>query len=154
MRTRVVICVALIACMACSEREPASDDRADVDTTSATIPRDSVITQPVILYVEATDSAIDAQRSEVSADDFAVIADDLMFYRATAIEYLDSLPRPYTRVNGRRPLTFRVAGRPRTYDLRDVELLDFIVVYETDREPRVIAPNEAQVVAEYFGTGG
>jgi hypothetical protein len=76
-----------------------------------------------------------------------------MFYRATAIEYLDSLHRPYTRLTGRRPLTFLVAGQPRTYDFRDVELLDFIVVYATDREPRVIAPNEAELVLEHLGTG-
>src|SRR5688572_8556209 len=131
MRVRAIVCLALVACGACTEREPAPADRADADASAETS-RDSVIAQPFVMYVEATDSAIEAQRSEVSADDFAVIADDLMFYRATAIEYLDSLPRPYTRVAGRRPLTFRVAGQPRTYDFRDVELLDFIVVYDTD----------------------
>ena len=128
--------------------------RSSAAESTSTAPRDSVIVQPLVLYVQATDSAIEAQRAEVPPDDFAVIADDLMFYRATAIEYLDSLHQPYTRITGRRPLTFRVAGQPRTYDFRDVELLDFIVVYATDREPRIIAPNEAQIVAEHSGTGG
>lgn len=113
-----------------------------------------VVHERLILYIEATDSAIQAERQQVSADDFAVIADDLMFYRATAIEHLDSLPHAFLRISGRRPLVFRVAGQPRSYDFRDVELLDFIVLYEPDQEPRVLAPNEVDIATEFFGTTG
>jgi hypothetical protein len=33
-------------------------------------------------------------------------------------------------------------------------LLDFIVVYDSDREPRILARNEVHVVPEYFATSG
>jgi hypothetical protein len=148
-------CILLIlaaAFAACAEERPAQDAPANADSVART---DTVIAEPVIIYVLATDSAIDALRQEVPADDFFVIADDLMWYRATAIEHLDSLPHTLREITGRRPMVFRVAGVPRSYDFRDVELLDFVIFYDTDREPRIVAPVDVHdVVAEFFGTTG
>jgi hypothetical protein len=111
-----------------------------------------VINRPIVLYVEASHSEIAAMRSSgISEDDFHIIADDLMNYRANAIDYLKEHNYPLLRIEGRRPIRFRVSQAPRTYDFVHEDLLDFIVVYEPDREPRVVAPNEVKSVATYFG---
>jgi hypothetical protein len=141
---RLALFCAAVAVSACgeSERPP--------ESASA---RDSAVSGSVVYYVEASDSALEAQRREASSDDFHVIADDLMFYRATALEFLETRGYPVQRVQGRRPLRFVVGGAPRAYDFADVALLDFIVVYEPEREPMVIAPNEVERVIGYFRSG-
>lgn len=114
---------------------------------------DSTIDRPIVIYVQATADEIQAIRDRYSEEDFAIVADDLMFYRATALEHLENEGYALVRIEGRRPLRFRVAGSPRPLDLDEVELLDFIVLYEPDREPRVIAPIDVHAAAEYFGGG-
>ena len=114
----------------------------------------TLINRKRLIKVLATSDQIVAARSEgMSEEDFAVIADDLMFYRATAIEYLEKHGYPLLQLEGRRPLRFRVGNVARTYDFADVQLFDFIVAYEPGREPRVMAPNEVENVAAYFGDG-
>jgi hypothetical protein len=102
------------------------------------------VSEHLLLYVEATSAEIERQRDRVPADDFAVIADDLMFYRATALDYLESNRIPHVRISGRRPIEFMVGGEVASYDWSDVMLLDFLVLYQPDEPPRVIAPNEVQ----------
>jgi hypothetical protein len=113
-----------------------------------------VLDQRIVIYVSATPEQILAARSQgMSEEDFGVVADDLMFYHATAIEYLEKRSYPLLQLEGRRPLRFRVGDAVRTLDFADVELFDFIVTYEPGREPRIIAPNEVENVAAYFGDG-
>ena len=106
------------------------------------------VAQRLVLYIEAPGSAIEALRDSIAPEDFGVIADDLMFYRATAIEYLEKHDIAFVRLTGRRPIEFVVNGRVRSYDFADTQLLDFIILYETGREPRVIAPNEVELAGE------
>ena len=104
--------------------------------------------QPVVIYVEATPAEIGAARGNTSESDFQVITDDLMFYRASAIEYLEKHKITFTRATGHRPLEFLVNGAPRTYDFKDVTLLDFVIAYDGRSEPRVIAPNVIETVVD------
>jgi hypothetical protein len=78
------------------------------------------------------------------------MADDLMFYRAGAYEYLQQRGLPIRTLNGRRLLQFMVQGTMRRLDVSDVPFLDVIVLYETGRQPKVIAPVDIGEAAEYF----
>jgi hypothetical protein len=119
-----------------------SADSVKVRRTRKPVNLDEVVDQPVAVYVEATDAEIDASRSGMSTTDFGVVADDLMFYRSSATQYLDQHGVPYLRITGRRPIRFMVDGEVQEFDFADVELLDFIVVYDGRSAPRVLAPND------------
>jgi hypothetical protein len=106
-----------------------------------------------VIFMEASPTEIDDARAGIPPDDFAVIADDLMFYRASAHERLDSLATPPLRITGRRPLEFVVEGKAKLYDFAEAATLDLIVVYLPDREPRTFATLEADQAVEYFRTG-
>jgi hypothetical protein len=112
-----------------------------------------VINQRVVLYVMPTEAEWANAKAESSDSDFEVIGDDLMFYRSTAIEYLEKAGYPLVHIQGRRAIQFIVNNVPRGYDFADVTTLDFIVAYEPGREPRTFAPNEVEMVAAYFGDG-
>jgi hypothetical protein len=43
---------------------------------------------------------------------------------------------------------FVVNGAPRSYDFKDVTLLDFVIAYDGRNEPRIIAPNVIETVAD------
>jgi hypothetical protein len=139
-----------------SRPSPADDGGADPDLRSGP---DSVlderilagtVEQRIAIYVEASMSELEEERRRVSEEDFGVIADDLM-YRSTATRYLETQPYPLVRISGRRPIRFLVAGTPRLIEFADLQLLDYIILYDRNREPVVIAPNEAERAAEYFG---
>jgi hypothetical protein len=140
-------------------RVPAPTDSAATVTnpTSTVRSADSAsatsISEPTVIYVEATEAEIDAARKGVPEEDFAVIADDLMFYRASAIELLEKWNIPFSRLTGRRPMQFTVNGAPERIDFTDVTTLDFIVVYRTNVKPRVFAPNEIDQVQTYWQSG-
>jgi hypothetical protein len=106
-----------------------------------------------IILLEASAEQIDSARTGTSADDFAVIADDLMFYRAAAHERLDSLGPRSIRISGRRSLELVVGGTPRVYDFADAPTLDLIVVYLPDREPRTFPTLEVERALDYFREG-
>jgi len=108
---------------------------------------------PAVFYVEATESEIDAARQGISGEDFEVIADDMMFYRSSAIERLEAWDIPVSRIAGRRPLQFTVNGTPETTDFSDVTWLDFIVVYRRNERPRAFAPNDIEAVRAYWESG-
>jgi hypothetical protein len=107
----------------------------------------------VVVFVTASAAELEALRGTVSEEDFAVIADDAMYYRATAYEFLEQHGFPVVSLEGRRPLAFRVGTATRRYDFADVAWLDFVVLYEPAREPRVLATNEVETALEYFGAG-
>lgn len=139
--------------LGCSE--PAQEEAMVVPIDSTPVAPDTisqnVIATRSVIFVEASGADLDSLRAKYSEEDYAVVADDAMWYRATAYEYLEKLKLPVTRVIGRRPFVFQVNGQPRTYDLRDSDWLDVIIVYEPGREPRLIAPVDIQAAAEYFG---
>lgn len=114
---------------------------------------DRVIDRRIVIYVAAPHKEVRALRDRYTEEEFQIIADDLMFYRATAIEYLENQGYPLLRLNGRRPVTFQIAGAPRLFEFADIKFMDFVVLYERNREPRVLAPNEVDAAAAYFGRG-
>lgn len=113
-------------------------------------PQDSAYASRVAIYMEATSADLDSARARLPEDDFYVMADDLMFYRSSAYEYLERRGVRVVRLAGRRPLSFLVNGVSRTYGFADFEPLDAIVLFEPGREPRVIAPVDLHLVDEYF----
>jgi hypothetical protein len=102
---------------------------------------DQTVDRRLVVFVEASQAELEAVRAQYAEEDFGVVADDLMFYRSTAIEYLEERDYPLLRIEGRRPLRFRVSGSSRS-------------LYEPDREPRVIAPNEVELATDYFAAPG
>lgn len=153
---------ALVLVPGCAEPQPdaqPSATRTDsvqvitaaADATPAASHADSIISTRMVIFMHATPADLDSLRTRYSEDDVATIFDDAMWYRATAYEYLEQLKLPVQQVEGKRAFTFRVQGAPRVYDFRAEELLDVIVLYEPEREPRSIAPVDIQVAAEYFG---
>jgi hypothetical protein len=119
-----------------------STDSVKVRRAPRVVDLNAVIDRPVAVYVEASSDEIDASRASASTQDFAVSADDLMFYRSAATEYLDTHGIPYQRITGRRPLRFMVAGEVQEFDFADVGLLDFLVIYDGRGSPRILAPND------------
>ena len=107
----------------------------------------------VVVFVMASAAELEALRGTVSEEDFAVIADDAMYYRANAYEFLEQHGFPVVSLEGRRPLAFRVGTATRRYDFADVRWLDFVVLYDPVREPRVLATNEIETALEYFHAG-
>ena len=144
----------IVLLLACSEPDaedtpPADSSQITHDTTSQ---QTDVISTRTVLFMVASTADMDSLRKKYSEEDFAVVADDGMYYRATAFEYLETVKLPVTTLDGRRPVTFLVNGAPRTYDFKDIEWLDVIVLYDKDREPRMIAPVDVHsAVEEYYG---
>ena len=148
-------------CVACSNKQESrvpgrADSAAAVPNTppssgpSAETSSATPFTKPTVIYVEATEAEIEGARKGVSEEDFAVIADDLMFYRSSAVEWLEAWHIPFTRLTGRRPIQFTVNGVPESIDFKDITTLDFIVVYRPNEKPRVFAPNEIDGVRAYW----
>jgi hypothetical protein len=125
---------------------PSSEPRAETDSATA-------ISQPTVIFVEATEAEIEAARKGVPEEDFAVIADDMMFYRSTAIEQLEAWRIPFSRLTGRRPMQFMVNGAPGRIDFKDVATLDFIIVYRPNEKPRTFAPIDIEEVRTYWQSG-
>lgn len=150
VKKRICLIALAIGCA-----EPAQEEGTVVPVDSTPVARDTtsqnVIATRSVIFVEASRAQLDSLRAKYNEEEYAVIADDAMWYRATAYEYLEKLKLPVTTVKGRRPFVFEVNGQPRTYDLRESDWLDVIIVYEPGREPRLIAPVDIQAVAEYFG---
>ena len=121
---------------------PASDSAVVTDTTT--------FTERVVVFMEATPEQIEKARGTMSAEDFAVMADDLMFYRSSAYDWLKAQKLPVKTFSGRRSLDFFVQGTIRRLDVADVPFLDVIVLYDAGREPRVIAPVDIAEATEYF----
>jgi hypothetical protein len=121
---------------------PASASFVGADTTT--------FTDRVVVFMEATSDQIEKARGTLSAEDFAVMADDLMFYRSSAYDWLKAQQIPVKTFSGRRSLDFFVRGTIRRLDVTDVPFLDVIVLYDAGREPRVIAPIDIAEAAEYF----
>lgn len=115
-------------------------------------PRDSLLFDSrVVVFLEASRSALDSLRAEVPEDDYYTIADDMLYYRSTAYEYLEQHDLPVRRLTGRPQLRFVIDGSPQPYDLSGATTLDVIVMFEPGRQPESVAPVEVETVTTYFG---
>ena len=142
-----------------TDGDPAAAAAADPSGTAAMEPAPASdgatpFRERAVVFLEASPEDIEAVRAGTPPQDFLVIADDLMFYRASAYEFFESRGFPVTRVEGRRPLEFEVGGQARTYAFDSLPTLDLIVLYEPGREPLPLAPVDALAdtasVFQYF----
>jgi hypothetical protein len=109
----------------------------------------------VVVFVEADAVELERARAGESAEDWATIADDLMWYRAEAREELRRRGLPVVTLEGREPLAFVVGGRTRVVRLDTIPWLDVLVLYEPGKEPRAVATvdlsADASLLSGYFG---
>ena len=92
---------------------------------------------PIVLLVSPDSQEIERLKQQLG-EDFYTVADDAMWYRASAYELLDSLQIPYAEVR-RGAARFLVDGRSTQVSWQDVELTWFSVVYDGKKEPRFTA---------------
>jgi hypothetical protein len=164
---RTALVLLLLVVSAACEREADTDSApppvAEPDTVARdTIARDTaadagprVFDERIAIFMQATPRAIERAAVDMPAEDYGAMADDLMFYRATATEILERLPVPLVRLDGRRTLHFRVGGEGRPYGFAAESALDLIVLYDPGRDPLALAPIDVaadpSVVGRYFG---
>ena len=143
--------LALIAALVgCASFPPDPEDQ-HAATPSLEADQES-IERTVIIFMQATNEEIQAKRDEFEdEDDFYVMTDDLMWYRAEARRFLEEEEFAEILYRERGPLTFKVDGQVRTYDFDEHTTLDLIVGYRKGVEPMAVAPNEAHQLADYFG---
>ena len=134
----VIVLLIVIVIASCSPRDTAPSDTA-------------AFTERTVVFLLADSAQIEAVRAELSEDDFYVVADDMMWYRAEAWDWFEERGFTVLSIEGRPPLRFRVGGEDRSYDFSDEDLLDLVVIYEPGREPLAIAPIDvATAAADYF----
>ena len=80
-------------------------------------------------------------------DDFYIVADDAMWYRASAYSLLDSLRIPYAEVVMKGEAIFLVDGARRQFSWRGSELAWFAVVYDGGSEPEIVADVDLSSIA-------
>jgi hypothetical protein len=90
----------------------------------------------IVVFVGPDSAGLERLRKKVGDEDFHVIADDEMWYRANAFELLDGLRVPYALVD-RGVMRFVVRGTPREYAWEDVDREWFVVIYDGASEPRI-----------------
>lgn len=104
--------------------------------------------------MEATLAEIEERRSAYAEEqDYYVMTDDLMWYRAEARAFLETQEFAEFVSRDKGPLSFSIDGQIRRYEFDDVELLDVIVAYRPGAEPLILAPIEVHEVAAYFAPG-
>lgn len=128
-------------------------DSAPIPAGSGEAQDSLTFTERVVVFVLGTPEELEAMRARHGEEDFHVVADDAMWYRATAYEYLEQRGVPVETIRGRRPLYFLVDGEIRRFDLPDESAFDVVVLYDTNREPCIIAPVEVDFLAEGYFDG-
>ena len=121
----VAFVAALATCQPSSTPVPAPAEEPEAYST------------PIVLLVAPDSAEIAAMQAELG-DDFYIVADDAMWYRASAYTLLDSLRIPYTEVE-KGDAIFLVDGTRRQFSWRDSELGWFAVVYDGVSEPEIVA---------------
>ena len=152
MKRHGIIVFLIVVTGACDPpvREPAPAPVPPADT-SAPPHEEPAVTAATIIYMEATPAEIDERRSAyVDEQDYYVMTDDLMWYRAEARAFLETQEFAEFVSREKGPLSFRINGQVRRYDFEDVQLLDFIVAYRPGTEPLILAPVDVHEVAGYF----
>jgi hypothetical protein len=135
--------------------EPPARDPAPAPTppadTSAAAPDEAAVTTATIIYMEATLAEIEEHRSSYDDEqDYYVMTDDLMWYRAEARAFLETQEFAEFVSRERGPVEFRINGQVRRFEFDDVELLDIIVAYRPGAEPLILAPVDVYEIADYF----
>lgn len=132
-RALVALVTALGACQPSSTPAPAPAEEPEAYST------------PIVLLVAPDSADIAAMHAELG-DDFYIVADDAMWYRASAYTLLDSLRILYTEVEKGEAI-FLVDGARRQFSWRDSELAWFAVVYDGMSEPEIIADVDLSSIA-------
>ena len=97
--------------------------------------RAPVYSTPIVLFV-GPDSHEVRRLHQRLGDDFHVVADDAMWYRAAAYELLDSLRIPHAEA-ARGDARFRVRGKLRPFSWEREEGAWFLVLYDGVTQPRI-----------------
>jgi hypothetical protein len=131
----------------------AVDTSGGAEAGSSTVPPDGapVFARRIAVFMEATSASLDSLRAKYSEEDYAVVADDMMYYRAMAYDYLEQHGVDVVRVVGRIQVQFEVDGEARSFDFSREESADLLVLYEPGKVPVAIAPVDIDRAAEYFG---
>lgn len=116
---------AALVLSACAGPEPRSFAEPDPPTYST----------PIVLFVSPDSLELQSLRQRLG-DDFYVVADDAMWYRAGAYEALDSLGIEYAAAIGRAG-RFLVQGRPTLVSWDSASPGWFTLVYDGRTEPRI-----------------
>ena len=140
--------------VACADEPRPTTARAAASDTAATIAPatgDATFTTRTAILLLA-DSAVMARLRAEHGADFETVADDMMWYRAEALDFLETNAIPVVHFEGRRPLRFRVHGSEQEHDFGGLEYADVVVLYEPDSIPRAVAPIDVPTeAARYFG---
>lgn len=159
-RLAAVLAIAT-ACAQPATEEPDAGANAEADTgaragdvappSSAQLVADSLaFTTRVVVLMEAMSAQLDSLKARTPEDDYYVIADDLMYYRASAVEYFEGAGIPVVRLEGRHPVRFEIDGAMRTYDYADEPTFDLLVLYDPGREPLPVATADLHLAQSYF----
>jgi hypothetical protein len=154
MRARFLLVLAL-APLACGPAPDAPSDRVGADSAgadTAAAAADDVISTRVAVFLLADSAAIAAARAAHGEEDFAVVADDMMWYRAEAWSWLEERGVPVVNYTGRPTLRFRVGGAVREFAFDAEPTIEVVVLYDADRAPLAVAPIDVSMSApSYFG---
>lgn len=148
--TPLVRCLAalglVVSAFAC-----ATHNAGDIDARASRPAETAVFDEPVAVFLLADSAAEDSLRAEYSEDDYAVVADDRMWYRAEAWNWLEQNGIRTVHFEGRPALSFVVHGVATAYDFGAEPTLDLVVLYRPGREPIALAPIEvAERATAYF----
>ncbi len=127
MTLRNIWWAAVLAASACTNPSGQMPERSGVADYS----------KPIVLFVSPDSQEVRRLHQELG-DDFYIVADDAMWYRAAAYQLLDSLRIPHAEV-GRGAARFLVEGRPRLVNWERVERTWFGLVYDGRTEPRIFS---------------
>jgi hypothetical protein len=132
--------LAILASSSCAEPPDRAPERLQADYS-----------EPIVLLL-SPDSAEVSRLQQELGDDFFVVADDAMWYRAEAVAWLDSLQIPHVEV-GRGTARFLVDGRSRRVSWEDAAQTWFSVVYDGKAEPKISSDVDLrEAMANFPGT--
>lgn len=135
MPQRRMLAAALLVLAACARTEAPAPAAARPDVDYA---------EPIVLLADPDSLAIEQMKQRMG-DDFYVVADDAMWYRALALELLDSLQMPYADAP-RDSASFLVDGKPALVRWADMEMAWFAIVYDGVHAPTITADADLRSV--------
>lgn len=153
---RALPMIALLVAVACGEPDP-SADVARVDAVpQAEAPElgdDVRVFESRVAVLMLADAAVlDSLRALHGEEDFHVIADDMMYYRAEAFAWLEEHGIPVVELEGRPAVAFAVEGEPAPFEFSADHPLDLVVLYQPGQAPVPVAPVDVTMTAPaYFG---
>lgn len=103
-----------------------------------------------VVMLLADSSRMAALRADYDDEDFAVVADDMMWYRSEAWTWFEQRGIPVVSIEGRPPLSFLVDHEYRQFDFLEHETLDVVVLYDRNRAPLAVAPIDAPTSAQSY----